>query len=134
MGKYLFVYGTLRPSLAPPQLQGLMRRWRAVGGGSVRGRLYDLIEYPGAVLDTQEERRIIGEVYELPNEDGLLSLLDQYEGFDSNQEDTSLFVRRRCRVTLDDGRLLECSIYVYHGDTSSAQLIANGDYLYVRSQ
>ncbi|HKX32895.1 MAG TPA: gamma-glutamylcyclotransferase family protein [Blastocatellia bacterium] len=129
---YLFAYGTLRRVLAPPELRELMETWRDLGRGTVPGRLYDLGAYPGAVLDSAGSTSIVGEVYQLPN--GHLDRLDQYEGFDGNDESASLFVRRSCLVALDDGQQLACSIYVYNGETSSAEVIANGDYLYAKSR
>ncbi|HEX9003779.1 MAG TPA: gamma-glutamylcyclotransferase family protein, partial [Blastocatellia bacterium] len=65
MSEYLFVYGTLQPAAAPPELKEIMDRWRKVGSGTVLGQLFDLGEYPGAVLDANSTSRVIGDVYEL---------------------------------------------------------------------
>lgn len=51
MPDYLFAYGTLLPGAAPAEISGAAARLKAVGEGQVRGLLYDLGHFPGAVLD-----------------------------------------------------------------------------------
>jgi gamma-glutamylcyclotransferase (GGCT)/AIG2-like uncharacterized protein YtfP len=125
----LFVYGTLRPSFAPPELKELIGQWRKVGDGYVHGRLYDLGEYPGAVLDSASETRIIGEVFELPDDDSTLAALDSYEGFDPGNLNASLFVRRRCEVMFEDDSKIECWVYVYNRRVTPSTIIQSGDVL-----
>src|SRR5579862_1521398 len=100
---HLFVYGTLSPRHAPPEIAATVRRLRPVGAASVRGRLYDLGEYPGAVLNKNSRSVIRGEVFELPGDQNTLTSLDDYEGFEPAKPGSSLFVRRTWPVTLDDG-------------------------------
>jgi gamma-glutamylcyclotransferase (GGCT)/AIG2-like uncharacterized protein YtfP len=134
MAEYLFVYGTLRSQLVPPDLSGLVGQLRRFGAAAyTRGHLYDLGTYPGAVLDSDCDRRIIGEVLELPGDKSVLAALDRYEGIDGNQPDAGLFVRTECHVILDNGQAIECWIYVYNGEISSEKLIESGDYLGNRS-
>jgi gamma-glutamylcyclotransferase (GGCT)/AIG2-like uncharacterized protein YtfP len=133
MAEYLFVYGTLRPELAPPDLEGLVQRLPRIGAAYARGHLYDLGKYPGAILDADCDRRIIGEVLELPDDESILAALDHYEGIHRNEHEVSLFVRTECNVILEHGEEIECWIYVYHGEIASAKLIESGDYLGNRS-
>jgi gamma-glutamylcyclotransferase (GGCT)/AIG2-like uncharacterized protein YtfP len=126
--EHLFVYGTLLPGLAPEGLRPLLARTRSVGRGSLPGRLYDLGPYPAAVPDAATDTRILGEVLELPDAATILPALDAYEGFDPAAVEESLFVRRRHAVTLADGRLLDCWVYVYNRDPIGAVVIAHGDY------
>ncbi|HEY1262905.1 MAG TPA: gamma-glutamylcyclotransferase family protein, partial [Terriglobales bacterium] len=74
MERYLFIYGTLSPRHAPAEISGAVRRLRRVGKGSVQGKLYDLGEYPGAVL-SKSGNAISGEVFALPEDGELLSSL-----------------------------------------------------------
>jgi gamma-glutamylcyclotransferase (GGCT)/AIG2-like uncharacterized protein YtfP len=129
VSEYLFVYGTLRPGLAPAELEEPLGQLRGVGKGSAPGRLYDLGEYPGAALDRRCAARVIGEVFELPPDRMPLPALDAYEGFDQQDIGSSLFVRTDCQVTLEDGRQLKCWIYIYNRGVSSGTLIPSGDYL-----
>jgi gamma-glutamylcyclotransferase (GGCT)/AIG2-like uncharacterized protein YtfP len=128
MPEYLFAYGTLLPGRAPRDLQGPLQQMRPVGSASVAGWLYDLGEYPGAILDPRSESNVLGQVFELPAEPGLLTALDAYEGFDSTHPASNLFVRDRCDATMPDGQTISCWVYVYNRDPGDAPLIAGGDY------
>ena len=125
---HLFVYGTLSPRHAPPEIAATVRRLRPVGPASVRGRLFDLGEYPGAVLSRNSRSVVRGEVFELPGDAQTLSSLDNYEGFEPGKPGSSLFVRRMWTVVMDDGTRLRCWVYVYNGDTRRAQPVRSGRY------
>lgn len=129
MSDYLFVYGTLRPAIVREELRWLVGAMKFVGRGKVRGRLYDQGEYPGAVPDPNGDGWIVGDLLEMPADEQTITALDQYEGYFEDDPGASLFVRSRCRVRLDDGRVIEGWVYMYNRDVSSATLISNGDYL-----
>jgi gamma-glutamylcyclotransferase (GGCT)/AIG2-like uncharacterized protein YtfP len=129
MPEYLFVYGTLRPGMAPRRLARIMEKMSHVGKGSTPGRLYDLEGYPGAVIDPDCDTQIKGDVFQLPDDGVSLAALDAYEGFDARYPESSLFVRRKCSVALEDDSKLWCWIYVYNWHVSPETLIRNGDYL-----
>ena len=76
MSEYLFLYGTLLPGQAPDEVVGVVRHLHRVGAGFVRGHLYDLGDYPGAILDKSSETLISGEVFELPTNRVVLASLD----------------------------------------------------------
>src|ERR1700751_34212 len=128
MPDHLFVYGTLSPRHAPPGIPATGGRLRSVGQASVRGRLYDLGEYPGAVLSKNSRSVIRGEVFELPGDKSTLSSLDDYEGFEPNKQASSLFLRRAWPVTMDDGKRVQCWVYVYNGTMKDAQPMRSGRY------
>jgi gamma-glutamylcyclotransferase (GGCT)/AIG2-like uncharacterized protein YtfP len=128
MTHHLFVYGTLSPRHAPPEIAPTVKRLRPVGRASVRGRLYDLGEYPGAVLSKNSRSVIRGEVFELPGDQSTLTSLDDYEGFEPAKPRSSLFLRRTWPVTMDDGTRLRCWVYVYNGDMKSARPVTSGRY------
>jgi gamma-glutamylcyclotransferase (GGCT)/AIG2-like uncharacterized protein YtfP len=125
--RFLFSYGTLQPRHAPAEIASTVRRLRRVGKGSVRGRLYDLGEYPGAVL-SRTGPMVVGQVFELPDDPGVLSRLDEYEGFDRNRPKGSLFLRKRCLVTLQNGKKLSCWMYTYNRAPGAAPAVTTGDY------
>ncbi len=87
---------------------------RPVGEGFVRGVLYDLGGYPGAVADPGAEGRIVGTVMELPEDEGVLERLDRYEGFDPLALETSEYIRERQNVELKTGGTVECWFYRYN--------------------
>src|SRR5216684_8945284 len=128
MTEYLFLYGTLKPNEAASDVAETVRTLRRVGSATVPGRLYDLGDYPGAVIDRSAKTSIKGELFELPNDDSALKALDDYEEFNRTDRKNSLFVRTRTVAELYDGRRLSAWIYVYNRDPGSARLIASGDY------
>ncbi len=128
MLRHLFVYGTLRSECARGALAELMRRQRLIGQARVRGRLYDLGWYPGAVIDRESETEVCGQIYELTDGQAL-DALDVYEGYCPSDEGNSLFLRRETVAVLDDGRTVRCWIYVFNRDVSDAESIAGGDYV-----
>jgi len=134
MPEHLFVCGTLRSGLAPDEVAGLMRNMHRIGVAFVPGRLYDLGEYPGAILDPNCETKVIGEVFQLPDDGAAVEALDAYEGIDPQDPDGSMFVRREAEITLEDGAKLQCWIYVYNREVASSTLITSGDYLWHRKQ
>src|ERR1700676_5179563 len=128
MTHHLFVYGTLSPRHAPPEIAATVRRLRPVGQASVRGRLYDLGEYPGAVLSEKSRSVIRGEVFELPGDRNTLTSLDNYEGFERGKRSSSLFLRRAWPVLMDDGTRAQCWVYVYNGTMKDAHPGRRGRY------
>jgi gamma-glutamylcyclotransferase (GGCT)/AIG2-like uncharacterized protein YtfP len=128
MREYLFLYGTLIPTRANNEMSDVVRQLRRIGRGYARGRLYDLGEYPGAILDPASEIKITGEVFEITNKQDVLASLDSYEEFDSTNLQGSLFVRTQTLVALSDGRELKCWLYVYNKNPGAAPLIVSGNY------
>jgi gamma-glutamylcyclotransferase (GGCT)/AIG2-like uncharacterized protein YtfP len=133
MKEYLFVYGTLLPEIATNEMASVIKSLALIGPGAVQGKLYDLGEYPGAVLDSSESK-VFGKVFELSGDESLLKTLDRYEGFDDEDLDHNLFVRAKTNATLNEGLSIECWIYVYNQDTINAALIESGDYIEYKAE
>lgn len=128
MKDYLFVCGTLLPGYVPEEIAGEVRRLSRVGRAWVRGSLYDLGRYPGAILDASSRAKIHGQLFTLPDDPKVLQSLDEYEGFEPSEPQSCLFVREQATATLEDGRVFRCWIYVYNRDPGAAPLIEGGDY------
>lgn len=128
MSEHLFLYGTLIPDRAPSEVAGLVRRFRHLGRGHVRGRLYDFGDYPGAVLDPSSETLVHGHLVELPPEQRIWDVLDRYEEFDPSNPTTSLFIRKKVKIMLADGRTREGWVYVYNRDPGDAPIVRSGKY------
>jgi gamma-glutamylcyclotransferase (GGCT)/AIG2-like uncharacterized protein YtfP len=120
----VFLYGTLLPQFVPETMRGVVARLHFRGDGSLRGVLYDLGEYPGAVFDTTTDMRVDGTVFELPEDPQVLEALDRYEGYESTPHATNLFVRKLQRVDLTTGDTIECWAYEYNGNPDGALVIA----------
>lgn len=128
MKQYLFVYGTLLPEAGTNPMSETIRRLNPLGKGTIQGRLYDLGDYPGAILDSSSHSTVAGLVYELPDDRLVLQALDSYEGFAPDDHDGSLFVRTRKTAILEDGRRIHCWVYVYNRDPGTAPVVSSGDY------
>jgi gamma-glutamylcyclotransferase (GGCT)/AIG2-like uncharacterized protein YtfP len=126
MSQYLFAYGTLQPGLAPTKIARVAEKLRPVGEGFVRGVLYDLGGYPGALADSIASGKIFGAVMELPDEEGLLERLDAYEGFDPQAPESSEYIRERQIVELKAGGMVECWFYRYNRRPRDGNRIESG--------
>ena len=115
----LFVYGSLRQGFSA---QGLMRHVRAryLGKASVRGRLFDLGGFPGAVKAPGASQRVLGELYYLPRAVRTLKSLDRYEGSGYRREVTE--------VEWQSGRRVRGWIYWLKRVPASRHQIEGGDY------
>jgi gamma-glutamylcyclotransferase (GGCT)/AIG2-like uncharacterized protein YtfP len=141
MAEYLFTYGTLQPGHAPAAIASAAARLRHIGEGHVRGTLYDLGRYPGAILNANpadtnarnansraanSARKIHGAVYKLPDDYALLRRLDAYEEYIPNAPALSLYLRVLHPVELAVGQFLACWMYVYNRDVRSARVVESG--------
>lgn len=128
----LFVYGTLRRGLAPHEY--LKSSARFLGKATIAGRLYDLGDFPGARPSDLPGEEIEGELYELRDLSRQLRTLDEYEEFDPDHPEKSLFVRQRVDVRLESGKKLEAWTYFLPQEPAGARRIRNGDYLEFRKE
>jgi len=126
MSQYLFAYGTLQPGLAPTKIARAAAKLRPVGEGIVRGVLYDLGGYPGAVSDPGAKGGILGTVMELPEDESVLARLDRYEGFDRKAPETSEYIRERQVVELKAGGTVECWFYRYNRKPRAGTQVESG--------
>jgi len=114
MSDLLFIYGTLHPERAPSAIAAAARRLRPVGAGTIHGRLLDLGEYPGVVLEETEGSEVSGEVFEVPDAE-TLARLDAYEDYRPAEPEASLFLRMETEVAMSDGTRRSCWVYLYNG-------------------
>lgn len=128
MPSLLFVYGTLIPGQAPTCVADLVARFRVVGRATVRGELYDTGRYPALVLNSNAGPTH-GWLCEVPDDEVLWRRLDNYEGFDPDAPDGSLFRRVPATAALADGTVVNAQTYVYNRPTARHQRIAGGDWL-----
>jgi gamma-glutamylcyclotransferase (GGCT)/AIG2-like uncharacterized protein YtfP len=126
MADYLFAYGTLQPGFAPTKIARVAAKLRTVGEGFVRGELYDLGGYPGAVADPAAKGKITGTVMELPEDEDVLARLDKYEGFDPHSPATSEYIREQQVVELKTGGTMECWFYRYNRKPKDSDRVKSG--------
>ncbi len=122
----VFFYGTLMAGFDRRRRAGIDTRMRFVGRGWIQGALFDLGLFPAAIPST--EGRIWGEVYEVEDE-SVLAVLDEIEGYRSDEPDSSLYTRVEVDATLANGDRCSVSTYFYNAPLGRAERIESGDYL-----
>lgn len=123
----LFVYGTLL--IADNEFASyLTRNSGFCCKGKMEGKLYDVGNYPGLVIDDDDNYDIWGTVYRLHNVDQALKYLDAYEGFGEGEEQPYLFVREALPIETDQG-ILTCWVYLYNRSIATLSEITTGDYI-----
>jgi gamma-glutamylcyclotransferase (GGCT)/AIG2-like uncharacterized protein YtfP len=126
----LFVYGSLRSGFHSPVYEYISRFFTFVGEAKVKGKLFDLGEYPAAI-PAEEDFFIIGELYTAKNQQEFswaIGQLDDYEGLDVEEEETPLYKRTVTEVYIND-QVTHAWVYWYNGDVSGKPVIASGDIL-----
>lgn len=121
----VFVYGTLRRGF-PLHHHLTDQSPKFIDNGTIRARLYDLGEYPGARLSDLASDEVDGEVYELLPEQ--LRALDEIEEYDPKKPADSLFVRKLVDVSLDSGDVTRAWVYVLPHEPRFKERIVSGNY------
>lgn len=128
--RFLFVYGSLRSGFNSDAYRYVSRYFSFVANAKVKGKLYDLGEYPAA-LPADENVFIVGELYWLKNEEEYswaIEQLDDYEGLNVEANEKPLYKREQATVFADD-RNVKAWVYWYNKDIEEMPLIKSGDVL-----
>ena len=125
MPDLVFVYGTLMDGFDGRRRAGVEGQLSWVGRGSIRARLFDLGEYPAAVVD--RSRTVAGELYAMSDPEPVLAALDRFEGAEPGAPDRSLYTRHETEVTCDDGTVRRAWVYLYARPIAGSP-VASGDY------
>jgi len=131
----LFVYGSLRSGFRSPAYEYISRYFDLIGEAKVKGKLFDLGEYPAA-KPTDENKFIIGELYKIRSENEFawaIGQLDDYEGVHVGFDETQLYRRDITEVYVAD-TITKAWIYWYHGDLNDKPVIESGDVLQYMEQ
>lgn len=126
MNDLLFVYGSLL-SANNYFADYLSKNAQFINRGTFYGILYDVGEYPGALLIEQDSFPISGSIYRLNHPAKALEILDDYEGFGPTQELPNLFIRELLTVDTSNGTI-DCWIYLYNRSTQGLAVIKSGNY------
>jgi len=124
----LFVYGSLRSGFRNPVYEYLTKYFHLLGEAVVKGKLYDLGNYPAAAA-TEEEKFISGELYTINNPKEFswaIGQLDDYEGVNVAYDEVQMYYRAITDVYFND-QIIPSWIYWFNGDVSNKPLIASGD-------
>ena len=127
---YVFVYGSLRRGFQGPAHEYIARYFNFFGEARVKGKLFDLGEYPGGV-PTQEDSFIKGELHIVKDDaefSWAIAQLDDYEGVVVEPNERPLYRREIVDVYVNDA-IVPAWIYWYNGDVGSKPIIESGDVL-----
>jgi gamma-glutamylcyclotransferase (GGCT)/AIG2-like uncharacterized protein YtfP len=121
---YIFVYGTLKSGFNNPFAKILKEHARFIGEGSFPGRLFRVSWYPAAVFESDSQKQVMGEIYQLVTKpEFVLNELDKYE--DISPEDSE-YIRTTIDVTLSDGKVISCFVYLFNQATDDLDELENG--------
>jgi gamma-glutamylcyclotransferase (GGCT)/AIG2-like uncharacterized protein YtfP len=124
----LFVYGSLRSGFKSPAYEYISRFFSFVGDAKVKGRLFDLGNYPAGV-PSDEDSYIIGELYAIKYEPEFawaIGQLDDYEGVTIEPDEVQLYKRELVDV-FTDKFVTKAWIYWYNRSVEGKPLIHSGD-------
>lgn len=125
--QFLFVYGTL---LQPGNefAAYLNKHCKFISDGKIKGRLYDIGEYPGAVIDNTEEHYIYGVIFMMDNPETILKVIDDYEGIGDLYSHPQEYIRKIVEVdTTND--TINCCMYLYNLPVASYYEVTTGNYI-----
>ena len=125
MNNLLFIYGTLLNEDNEYALY-LKNNSRFYSTGKLKGKLYDIGEYPGAVLSDGDH--IYGSILEINDPEKVLSIIDDYEGFGDNQLQPNEFIRVLTKIETGSG-FVNCWVYLYNLPVTGLLQINSGRYI-----
>ena len=126
----LFVYGSLLSGFKSPAYEYISRFFNLVGKAKVKGKLYDMGEYPAAI-PANDDGFIQGELYQIKNEaefSWAIGQLDDYEGMNVEEGETALYYRSISTIHVAD-QLTDAWVYWYNGDVTGKPVVESGDIL-----
>ena len=134
---FVFVYSSLRVGFQSSQYEYISRYFTFEGNAQAKGLLSDLGDYPVATA-TDENYFIKGELYQINDENEFsfaIGQLDDYEGVNPEEDETSKYKRELTSVFREDGSLVNAWIYWYKGNVEGKPRIESGDVIgYVKSK
>ena len=127
MTDLVFFYGTLMSGFERAGRAMVDRALKPMGRGRISAALFDLGIYPAAI--PASEGQVWGEVHQMLDPGDVLTTLDEFEGFNAQAPDASLYRRVETPVTFDDGHTERAWVYFYNAPLGRAERIDSGDYL-----
>lgn len=127
---HLFVYGSLLSGFNSPAYEYISRYFSLIGAAKVKGRLFDMGDYPAAV-PASDEKFINGELYTIREKSEFswaITQLDDYEGVLVEAGEKPLY-RREITEVFFQHAIVPAWIYWFNGDVQGKPGIDGGDIL-----
>lgn len=125
---YLFVYGSLLKQANNIMSAYLSEKSEFEGEAFMRGKLFMVDYYPGAIYAPDSDQMVRGELFRLLHQESTFKVLDNYEEFIPEDEENSVFIRKIVPVE-KEREVLHCWVYVYNQDCRKCKPIPSGDFL-----
>lgn len=110
MTKKFFVYGTLKDGGHFASDFDEFREKTEVA--ELKGYdLFNLGWFPGIIPGNG---KVVGELHEYKNHDEVQEKMDRIEGYNPNNEEDSLYLRKEASVTTESGEKTDATIYVFN--------------------
>ncbi len=122
---YLFVYGTLMQNSAHPMHRLLQQHSEFVCRGWIRAQLYQIHNYPGALLSNDDRDKVHGEVYRLTTP-SVLAQLDDYEECSAAFPEPHEYQRLPVDVTINRAKHVTAWAYIYNYPVNPHSRILSG--------
>jgi gamma-glutamylcyclotransferase (GGCT)/AIG2-like uncharacterized protein YtfP len=127
MNNLLFIYGTLLNEDNEYAFY-LKNNSRLYSPGKLKGKLYDIGEYPGATLSAESDEYVYGSILQLNNLTKVLPVIDDYEGYGDDQPQPNEFIRVSLEVETGAGPIA-CWVYLYNLPVTGLTPIESGRYI-----
>ncbi|WP_259069575.1 gamma-glutamylcyclotransferase family protein [Mucilaginibacter sp. X4EP1] len=124
---YLFVYGSLLDDSNEFAVY-LKQNCTFYNKGKFEGKLYDIGLYPGAILAEGCDSYVYGSILVINNPVVAFKVLDDYEGFGTDQTYPNEFIRELVNIDITTTKLY-CWVYLYNLPVDELPQIVSGDYL-----
>ena len=123
---FLFVYGSLLDEDNEFAIY-LKDNSKFYSTGKVKGTLYDIGEYPGAILFPEGGEYIYGNILKIDTPEKVFKVIDDYEGYGGEQSWPNEFIRILTGIEVE-AEVIDCWIYVYNLPVNGLRYIKGGRY------
>ena len=126
--QHLFVYGSLMSAFNHEMHNFLKEKCVFLGRAKVSGELFDLGDYPGAIISQAAHSFIQGELYQIQDL-SIFEMLDIYEGCSLQDPLPYEYIRIVASVFMSDYASVDAWVYHYNLSLDEGKIaILDGDY------
>jgi gamma-glutamylcyclotransferase (GGCT)/AIG2-like uncharacterized protein YtfP len=126
---FIFVYGSLRKQKASSMHHLIAGDCEYFSNGAMRGKLYEVCGYPGAIESSDAKDKVSGELYKMLDRKRVLVRLDDYEECSDRFPVPHEYRRKQISIELTGGGSIVAWVYLYNLDVSNLRQIITGNYL-----
>lgn len=123
--QYLFVYGTLKSDAINVHAKQFHAQAQLIGAAMWQGCLYLVTNYPAAVVSSNPQERVMGELWKLNDSELVLKTLDEYEECAPGSPLPHEYERLIQPIEIN-GQVIQAWIYVYLLSTAELVKIDSG--------